>query len=456
MKEKFFTAVSGTFESDESRSRWLIGVWTVAFGWMLCVTAPLWKHDVYFPQIPSHSIASLLPSDTDHVFFILLLVSLVVLATVNLSGIRYFRFERLSRHRIWLIRSSAAMVIGMICLLVLQNQHRFLPWVAQGVLILGGLVLFSKRDFIRFTQMLCISIYLYSAISKFDNSFVNGIGSRLFELPAGWLGIDHSIMGWLRNLLVLSFPTIELLIGIGLCFEKTRKISVLFGIVMHVSLLLMLGPFGLQNAASVLIWNLFFVVQLPILFHQKNREARVRPENKSFNTTLPVASFIENVDRFLPKQFGVRIIFLLVALFPMASRFNWIDHWSGWELYASSSSYCTLKVSADEIRKLPSPIPYFMTGGEVSVISGDKDARLYVDVFGWSLRELRTPIYPQDRFQLAACVAILDKFQFKTFELILYSEANWWTGIRSSKTFYRRDEANMFLAKYKGHTEVRE
>ena len=131
---------------------------------------------------------------------------------------------------------------------------------------------------------------------------------------------------------------------------------------MHITLMLMLGPLGLQNAGSVLVWNLFFAVQLPLLFYPRKKVLPDRPENGAINTTLPAETFAENVDRFLPTQFWVRILFILVAFFPMASRFNWIDHWSGWELYASSSSYCTLRVASDEVLELPSPIPYLMTG----------------------------------------------------------------------------------------------
>jgi hypothetical protein len=454
MKEKVCTSVLGILESDESRSRGLIGIWTVTFGWMLGVTYPLWGSDVQFPQIPSCSFASQLPANLDQIFFLALLVTLSILAAVNLFGLDWLRIDLLKRNRSWFVRLTAGFALALVILLVVQNQHRFLPWVTQGILILAGLVLFSQRDFIRFTQMLCISIYIYSAISKYDESFVSGIGGRMFEVPfLAWM--TDVIEGGLRNLMILSFPTIELLIGIGLCFEKTRKISVVFGVVMHITLMLMLGPLGLQNAGSVLVWNLFFAVQLPLLFYQRKKVLPDRPENGAIKTTLPVETFAENVDRFLPKQFWVRILFILVTFFPMASRFNWIDHWSGWELYASSSSYCTLRVASDEILELPSPIPYLMTGQEDLIINGDKDERVYVNLFGWSLRELNAPIYPQDRFQLAVCVAILEKYHFRAFELNLYSKSNWWTGSRDSKTFYRLDEVKMFLAEFKGASDVR-
>lgn len=464
MKEKVEKPDSGIFESYDSRVRWLVATWAIAFGWMLWLTYPLWTSDTKFPQIPSHDLASYLPSHLDHVLLIALLGAIGLLTVANFLGTvnsfdkknlpgGWLRFDVLKRSLNWLVKLLAAFGLAILALLVLQNQPRFLPWVTQGMLILTGIVLFSKRDSIRFTQMLCISIYIYSAISKYDVSFVNGIGKRFFEVLL--LGrIIEALGDWMGSLLILTLPTFEFLIGIGLCFQRTRKVSLVCGMAMHLTLLLILGPFGLQNAGSVLVWNLFFAVQLPILFYQRKTNEPVRPESRSFNTALPVASFIENLHGFLPKQLWIRIIFFLVAFFPLASRFNWIDHWSGWELYASSSSYCTLRVSGDEIRKLQKPLPYFMTG-DALVISEGKDEKSRIDIFGWSLRELNAPIYPQDRFQLAACIAILEEYQFKAFELTLYSESNWWTGSRESKTFYRFDELKMELAKFKGHTVAR-
>ena len=466
MKGKVEKTDVSIFESDDSRVRWLVATWAIAFGWMLWLTYPLWTSDTNFPQIPSHDLASYLPQYLDRFLWLTLLAAIGLLAVANVLGFanRHNEKNSLGRDRLksdflkrslnWLVRLLATVTLAVLALLILQNQQRFLPWVTQGMLILTGILLFSKRDLIRFTQMLCISIYIYSAISKYDVSFVNGIGNRFFEVP--FLASFADALGnEFRGLLILMLPTFELLIGIGLCFQQTHKVSLVCGMAMHLTLLLILGPFGLQNAGSVLVWNLFFAVQLPILFYQRKTNEPERPESRSFNTALPVASFIENLHGFLPKQLWIRVIFFLVALFPLASRFNWIDHWSGWELYASSSSYCTLRVSGDEIRKLQKPLPYLMTGRDEFVISEGKDEKLRVDMFGWSLRELNAPIYPQDRFQLAACVAILEEHRFKAFELTLYSESNWWTGSRDSKTFYRLDEAKMHLSKYKGHTDVR-
>ena len=114
MKEKVCTSVLGILESDESRSRGLIGIWTVTFGWMLGVTYPLWRSDVQFPQIPSCSFASQLPANLDQIFFLALLVTLSILAAVNLFGLDRLRIDLLKRNRSWFVRLTAGFALALV------------------------------------------------------------------------------------------------------------------------------------------------------------------------------------------------------------------------------------------------------------------------------------------------------------------------------------------------------
>lgn len=184
----------------------------------------------------------------------------LVLVLAGLIGMLF------SKSRLGLQIASSTFALSGIGL-VLLDQHRLQPWTYQ-FLVFAVLTAFSKPRMTLFWMCwIVISIYLFSAISKFDYQFTHTVGDQMLSTLVSFGGWDSAI--WTaetRSRLITSFPVGELLVGLGLAIPQTRKAAIPLAILLHVTLLLMLGPLGMGHRPGVLIWNLFFIVQTVLLF----------------------------------------------------------------------------------------------------------------------------------------------------------------------------------------------
>ena len=98
-----------------------------------------------------------------------------------------------------------------------------------------------------------ISIYFYSAIGKLDFEFLHTVGQQMLGAMVTLLGQDPTLIpSWLRIVLVACFPLAELAIAAGLAWPQSRRVAGWFAIGVHLILIVVLGPLGLnQDRKSV-------------------------------------------------------------------------------------------------------------------------------------------------------------------------------------------------------------
>ena len=72
--------------------------------------------------------------------------------------------------------------------------------------------------------------------------------------------------------LAILFPVGELVIGLGLLVPPTRRVAGCLAIAFHLTLLLVLGPWGLDHSHGVLVWNVVLIVQAYLLFVSPEQE----------------------------------------------------------------------------------------------------------------------------------------------------------------------------------------
>ena len=146
------------------------------------------------------------------------------------------------------------------------DQHRLQPWAYQTAIY--AVVIATLPPRLRSTFRLiavAASVYIYSALGKFDYQFAYTVGQDFLEtlmvpfdgLPEQW---DRSV----RESRV-AIPSGELAIGIGLLIPTTRRLAASAVILMHAVLLAILGPWGLHHSAGVLIWNIALLLQAYLL-----------------------------------------------------------------------------------------------------------------------------------------------------------------------------------------------
>lgn len=374
------------------------------------VTWRLWVPQETYPQVPLFGWATSVPFWIDWLLLAVWGLSLVLV----LVG----RLPQRWNSSAWLVASAS-----MFGLMVL-NQHRLQPWAYLAVL--SGLILAacSAAQAERWLRWLLISVYFYSAISKFDYLFVTILGQEFVATGLGLIGV--AVETWpapLRQCLSLSLPTGEVLVAVLLLIPRLRRLGVVMGIALHILLLLILGPWGMNHRPGVLIWNLQFCVLLILLFWPTSAQRGERDETADFDR--PPWGIVPAVI--------ARAMALCALLLPLLDAFERWDHWLSWGLYSTRAPRVELYISEDVVSRLPADLQQHCSE---TTYSG------YLRKFAldrWSLAELGVPIYPQDRFHTGLCLALLGRYQLDAVAVHSASPARL-TGKREQQRWTGDDE----------------
>jgi len=395
--------------ANKPNPRWklLQQVWAVFALALFIVTFRLWLPDSDFPAIPLFS------SFTSHGFQsvwthypLLALCGLSLLASLIKPSPRN-----------WL------MLLGSLVLMFLFNQHHLQPWAFH--LALGAIVFAtcSSNSGARLLRLLCISIYIFSAVGKFDYQFMHTVGQQFLNATVGLIGHNTDALSpELSAKLTLVFPAFELLVAVLLSFTKTRRIGIIAAIILHTNIILILSPLGLGHKPGVLIWNGLFIALIPILF--------------AIPSQLPEMS-----EASLGRRIA-RWTIIAASLLPVLEPHGKYDHWLAWGLYSPRTSRAEINIHLYKIRELPELEPYLLPH------SGDIPFR-ELDIRKWSLAELNVPIYPQDRFQLAVARYLAHSYNLKSgIEVHLMGIADRFTGRREVEILRGAHEIDMRCQKF--------
>ena len=173
------------------------------------------------------------------------------------------------------------------------------------------------------------------------------------------------------------FPYGELLVAVGLLLPQTRCTAPVAAIVLHLALLIILGPWGLDHHYAVLIWNLFFITQIWILFLNRRLRVPTCPD--------PSESAVEHMT-IGPWSRVVTWIVWVAVLLPLGEPWGWLDHWPAWQLYAPRNSRVLLYVDEADAARLPSALQPFLG-------TSTFHSRRRLDIDRWSLAELSVPTH---------------------------------------------------------------
>lgn len=329
------------------------------------------------------------------------------------------------------------LVIGLA--LVSLDQHRLQPWFYQ-LLVISALLLCGDQRFRwRAVTWLVISVYLYSAVGKFDFEFLHTVGQEFLIATGSVLGMGVEAWSEQQRLWgVTALPLFELLLGIGLVIPRTRTYAGWLACIFH---LFLAGSFAfiLQHSWGVILWNLQFAFQAIVLFgwpvlglrspnsgfnqtgHQRQPMPDEPAEAAGSQTSARLAASSEPVagERWLP-AWGGQIVLGLALLLPLGERWGWWDHWLSWALYAPHSSRVEVFVARTAVKQLPEGVRRVTqaSSGDARTNTSPEDrpselakslwVRIPID--RWSLQQTGTPIYPQARFQLGVARYLAQHF----------------------------------------------
>jgi hypothetical protein len=452
-------------------------LWQALCGLVLFgVTWRLWWPGSGFPQIPWCELGRSVPTWIDALACIVLAGSLMALIlslspTIGVripsrvgvgerAGVRGLSVRETASSNIRLLaRLGGSLVlpcgVASLGILVAIDQHRLQPWVWQ--MLLWCVVFFaSPRTLLWCLRWLTVSVYFWSGVSKLDHAFPREHGRLLLDGLTRALGIDTRF--WSPETLASLakvFPWGELLVAIwlggwmlvtfALSTDRAEMLPSLRwpsrmlragcwgAIAMHLVLLLIVGPLGLNHEPAVLMWNIFFIGQAWLLFGRRDTSAirAVQSERRSIGDRVVTA-------------------FTLIAIvFPVGSFWGWCDHWPAWSVYSSRPAIVEVWIDADAAESLPPELKACLAPAP------PLETRREFHLDAWSYRELSCPLYPQERYRLALAKAFIDRHGLSDDAMVrIQSSPDWWKGERQAEEL-NAAELRDRLGRYRWNTDAR-
>lgn len=315
----------------------------------------LWAGQRWFPKAPLFEIVTGFIPPYDYINLIVLLV---------LLGVSIYSTKKL----------ALILLILFSVYLCIEDQNRLQPWFYNYTLILFIYLFYKKRvdepnNYISVfisLQLLVALVYIFSGIQKFNASFVED----------SFLWIISPLKNVLSNRQIALFskigyaiPYLEILIGVGLLFRQLRFIAVPMVVLMHVFILLMLGPFGKSYNYVIWPWNFAMIAINLLLF------ANVKQE-RFFDLSI------------LFKSGCFYIVITLMLIFPIFSLNNKYDSYLSSSLYSANTDNGVLILSDNVYEKLPPYIKHFVTANPNNNT---------LNIKYWAITELNVPCVPEYR-----------------------------------------------------------
>ena len=243
--------------------------------------------------------------------------------------------------------------------------------ITSQVKVLGNKELYPY--FLLTLQLVLIFTYLWSGIQKLNIYFANDV------FP--WLMTSFSALEPLGEFAYLGYAVaiIEALLGVGLIFSKTRKITIWASTIFHISILIQLA--GLKWNYVVWAWNIAMIAFNWILFSDK--PIFKNSSNISFGLLKSI---------FKTNKSAVTSFSLVVILFGIMPLFNFFGKWDeqlSLKMYAGASSEALLYFNDEDLECVP-------TVHLKKVYEGIYSEESRIDMDDWAFDELTVPAYGGD------------------------------------------------------------
>jgi hypothetical protein len=330
----------------------------VGFLASIAITYPLWLTERPFPLIPVDPGIPIFPFPLD-LGALLLLVTLLAVSIFIPSGM------------------VAVSIIGVVALLWAQDQNRIHPWGYFFVLGFGALAdLWIKpreqkrpSETVTLLQFIVVTIYAWTGLQKLRVTYFTEVVPLLissFSSPPPIASVY----------LFYATPFIEVALALGLLFYRTRRLSVIGLVLLHVGILVMVSPWGRNENFSIVPWNITMACVVILLFWRSK-------------TTLRAI--------VLPRWTRTRIIFVqLCVVLPLLGYFGLWNPYLSFSVYSGASAHGYAFFQERAVPHLPSSIR--------SIISPSEGGLYQLSFDRWGLTTLFSipSPQPQDVYEIGS------------------------------------------------------
>ena len=342
-------------EHRASRLFWLKTAVILAFCIGLLMSSRLWIGPRSYPPAPVFGTLPLIEGVLAYGLF----AALFVFAAAALISPKPQKF--------------IAAFLAIIAVLCFFDQTRWQPWVFQYSFLLATLVLFSwssgdidgQRRTLNIARLIIASTYIFSGLQKMNLNFVEN------DFP--WLvqpitNVFPSSAG-LFHYFGMSVPFVQVVFGIGLLTKRYRRVSLLAAVSMHLFILAMFGPAGLDWNNVIWPWTTAMALFDILLFAGKTE-----------------FSFREVVWTTRRYHAAVLVVF---AIFPFLSFFNYWDSYLSAALYSGNLTEAQIYTTDAGKASLPAAI-------RSRLVHTSSDTNV-LNIQRWAFEDLNVTPYPETR-----------------------------------------------------------
>ncbi len=246
--------------------RWIVRTIAVCLVIQLLLTPELWGWgERMYPSLPIFSF--LRPLFAFSFYFLILLLALLIWMIIDPRRLN--------------IRLGLAVLLTLVCLDITRLQVWIYLWCSLLFVVSwpGQLTEISRFNAMRW---IVIAVYFWGGLHKFNVYFVED------NLP--WMLEAIHLQNWHSEWLAGVIAAGETLLGIGLIWPKTRRLTVGGVLIFHLIVLAILGPFGQNWNTSVWPWNITMVIIVYLLFYdyQTSLFRNFKIQIATFPLLLPV------------------------------------------------------------------------------------------------------------------------------------------------------------------------
>jgi predicted DCC family thiol-disulfide oxidoreductase YuxK len=234
-----------------SRIFWLKLIVVLMFCVGLAMSPHLWIGPRSYPVVPIFSLPQI-GHPADYAMFAVLFM--VAMATIASSRPQKF------------IAAFLAIVI-IFCLL---DQTRWQPWGFLYGFLLGTLALFSwdsedvagRNRALNIARLIIAATYLFSGLQKINLHFMQDEFPWIVSPITDAIPSAAPALRWLG----MAAPFVQVAFAVGLLTRRFRRISLIAAVAMHVFILAMFGPLGLNWNNIIWPWTAAMAVLDILLF----------------------------------------------------------------------------------------------------------------------------------------------------------------------------------------------
>lgn len=308
----------------------------------------------------------------------------------------------------WFKRRASIAVCFALCCLCLLDQTRFQPWIYIYTLAMIGISIVDLKkqqpdQLLNSCRLMFAGIYFWSGIHKLNWTYSN----LVFPWIAGETATRLAGAEFITSIAPAG-AILEALMGVGLLFKPSRPWALGACILLHLLLLLRLGPLSFGWNSVVWPWNATMIMLVTILF---------------FNTREIAAKQI-----VVPKGVYHILVMLLTILCPALSYIGCWDFYPSFHLYSGDHQAAEIHLAPDVVKTLPDSLR--------RVVQEHPNGENTLHFEHWANACLNVPPYPEERVYRAVSQSFCKKYNCPqgTVMLELQDRPSPQTGERKKRT----------------------